>query len=80
MTLADGTSVRITAVGIHDARTGVVTETPLFWAEMNWRRVLLDPKPSLPTSEIFPAHELAPIAASKRTTQPAQASLFGGDP
>lgn len=76
--MTPGTSVRITAAGIHDARTGVVTETPTFWAEMGWHRVLLDPKPSLPTSEIFPAHELTPIAASKRTAQPAQASLFVG--
>lgn len=69
-----GSSVRIASRCLHNARTGVVTETPLFWAMLGWHRVELDPAPPYPTWGIFPATELHAAARP----QPAQASLWGG--
>ncbi len=73
--MTPGTSVRITAPGIHEARTGVVVEVSP-WAGLGWLRVALDPKPPFPKSELFPADEIEVIAASKRGGQPAQASFW----
>jgi hypothetical protein len=73
---AVGTSVRIASRCTANGRTGVVTETAKFWADMAWVRVELDP-PGLISWSIFPPHELEPIRVIERPGK-GQADLFGG--
>lgn len=70
-----GTSVRINSKCSSNGRTGIVTETPTFWAAMGWHRVALD----APTrAGIYPASELVVITAGERPTTREQLGLFGG--
>lgn len=76
MTPAIGSSVRIKGKGIHDGRTGTVTDTESFWVGLRFVQVELDPKPPLPSWAIVPVEELEVIAASERGVT--QGDLFGG--
>lgn len=71
-----GSSVRINSKCIANGRTGVVTETSKFWADMAWCRVELDP-PGLVSWSIFPPHEIETIDSTERPGM-GQGDLFGG--
>ena len=72
-----GTSVVISSDCSLDGRTGIVTETPPFWASQGWHRVEFDPKPPGVTWGIVPASELVP---HRQEPQAGQLGLFGGGP
>lgn len=78
MSLPIGTCVRINSeLGFLDGRTGVVTETREFWAEMGWSQVDLDSAPI--RTNTFPGDELTVIGATERDGC-GQGELFGGAP
>lgn len=74
--IAVGMSVRVKSKCSSNGRTGVVTETPKFWADQGWHRVELDPKPPGVTAATFPPEELVVIKANERGGAPAQGALF----